>query len=96
LPSLKRTHAICGGLAFLLASACYWLFAEFRTGILGSTQEFLQPFAFVPYFIGALFGGNAHAPSELGFFLGLFAQCYLALLVVLLILRRFGGDSDVA
>jgi hypothetical protein len=84
-----KSHITYLALALGLTIFIYWLSSEFRPdGILGTLQVFFQFTVIVPYIVGAIFGSDAHNPNAIAFFIALFIQLYLIVLLVRFIVLR--------
>jgi hypothetical protein len=81
-----RRVAATSASAFLLAAALYWLGIERRPeGIVAMLQDALAPIYLLPSLRAGSLGGNVNSRFN-GFFFGLFAEAYLAVLAVLWLL----------
>lgn len=82
--------------AIVAAGCTYWLSAEFRAdGLLSTLQTLVQPFVFLPYLAGIIFGGTSHAPSEPSFAVALFVQYFLLFLLLSKMFRRGRKKSSL-
>jgi hypothetical protein len=82
--------------AAALAAMLHWLASDFRTGLLGEIQDAMSLLFGPAYVLGALLSGNVHAPSGVGFFLGLLVQSYLLVLVMAFVFRRLARRGSQA
>jgi hypothetical protein len=80
--------------ALVGAAVLFSLGAEFRPdGLLGELQSALQFMFVLPYLLGIALGGNVHAPSAVGVFLGLFAEVYGLALLIWWLMRRVSTSA---
>ena len=93
MSSTSKHQLVVLAVSTVLAVALFWLASEFREGFLGSVQEALALLFAPAYIIGVLFGGNAHSPSAIGFFLGLLVESYFIVLVFSFLGRRLGRSK---
>lgn len=73
---------ILGVLAAIITAVLYNLAGEFHAdGVLAELQDALQVLFVAPFLLSAIVSGNVHAPAGGVFFMGLFLEIYLFLLV---------------
>ncbi len=77
---MSRSMQVHAGLVVFSLVAAIGLFSlasrSYPDGILGVLQDLLQILFVLPYLVGSVLGGNAHSPSGIGFFGGLFIEVY--------------------
>lgn len=83
---LVFTNTLLAGVATAFGS---WLSADFRPdGVLSWLQTLMQPFMFLPYIAGSIFGGNVHSPDGTVFAVTLFLEFFVLFTLLTKLLRR--------
>ncbi len=78
------------GLAVIAGTAFFiWLGSDFRPdGVLGFLQTYCAWLYFFPYLLGAVWGGTAHNPSDLGYAAGFLMEIAIIALVLRYVVGR--------